>query len=92
MAGQAVDVSMFRNSRTHKPLQAAGQEPELVLVDGFGACHPRCCGSACQFGLAAGARAIGVGKSLNDVPLLREREVKVGFSAAIICQIQRSIT
>lgn len=48
-----------------------------MLVDGFGACHPRRCGSACQLGLAVGARAIGVGKSLNDVPDLRDREVKV---------------
>jgi hypothetical protein len=32
--------------------------------------------------LAAGARSIGVGKSLNDVPVLRDREVKVCMELA----------
>ena len=59
--------------RCFRRLQAAGHDPDLVLVDGFGACHPRRCGSACQFGVLAGARTIGVAKRLNDVPTLRVR-------------------
>lgn len=75
--------------------QAAGHEPDLVLVDGFGACHPRGCGSACHFGLAANCRAIGVGKSLNDVPVLRDKDVKVDSCAGCIllqcCLLLKSV-
>ena len=38
--------------------------PDVFMIDGQGAAHPRRCGLACQFGLATDKPTIGVAKSL----------------------------
>jgi len=39
--------------------------PEVLMVDGNGLLHPRCCGTACHVGLATGLPTIGVAKNLH---------------------------
>lgn len=69
-------ISGFLAFREQPPLQALLDrlrrekklpEPDVWLVDGNGALHPRRCGLACHFGVVAGVRTIGVGKSFLHV-------------------------
>jgi len=39
--------------------------PGVLMVDGNGLLHPRCCGTACHVGLATGLPTVGVAKNLH---------------------------
>jgi len=54
-------------------------EPDVWLIDGNGMLHPRRCGLACQFGVEAGVRTVGVGKNFLHVDTM----TKDGVAAAI---------
>jgi len=50
--------------------------PGVLMVDGNGLLHPRCCGTACHVGLATGLPTVGVAKNLHlieDLGLEGER-------------------
>lgn len=50
--------------------------PGVLMVDGNGLLHPRCCGTACHVGLATGLPTVGVAKNLHlieDLGLEEER-------------------
>jgi len=50
--------------------------PGVLMVDGNGLLHPRCCGTACHVGLAIGLSTVGVAKNLHlieDLGLEGER-------------------
>ncbi len=58
----------FRELPVHLELfeaaRAAGQLVPVTFVDGNGYLHPRRAGVACQLGVVAGVRTIGIGKTL----------------------------
>jgi len=39
--------------------------PGVLMVDGNGLLHPRCCGTACHVGVATGLPTLGVAKNLH---------------------------
>lgn len=63
---------------------------DALLVDGFGALHPRGAGAATQLGVEAGLPCIGVGKSLSGECTLREREVVAAMDERASLQLDIS--
>ena len=55
---------------------------QVTLVDGFGALHPRGCGSASHLGVVSNTVTIGVAKALLHIPGLVEKDIRAAMSQA----------
>jgi hypothetical protein len=91
-------IPCFREVPAYLQLVQLLQQPDsanhchidALLVDGFGALHPRRAGSATQLGVEAGLPCIGVGKSLSGACTLREREVVAAMDERALLQLDIS--
>jgi len=70
------EADIFCGMVSRQKSKEPGVTPGVLMVDGNGLLHPRCCGTACHVGLATGLPTVGVAKNLHlieDLGLEGER-------------------
>lgn len=59
------EADIFKEMVSRQQSKEPTVTPEVLMVDGNGLLHPRCCGTACHVGLATRLPTVGVAKNLH---------------------------